>query len=86
MKIISETADTKMIQAPEVKSKLYENQRPVIVKKDAISPEINIMLYRDDERFCAMYIGIVKRAITKIRPTTFMAITTVSADNISISV
>ena len=39
------------MDAPDVKSKVYENHNPVTVNKDAVIPDINIILCSDDERF-----------------------------------
>ena len=75
-----------MIEAPEVISKLYESQSPHIVKNDDKILEINIILNSEFDSFCAMYIGIVKSAITKIKPTIFIATTTVKAESTKIRV
>jgi hypothetical protein len=43
-----------MIEAPEVRSYVYENHKPVKVKSVAMAPERNIMEKRELESFSAM--------------------------------
>mgnify|MGYP006935559866 CR=1 FL=1 len=51
-----------------------------------MAPERNIIENRELESFSAIYTGMVSIAMTRMSPTTLMAMTTVSAESISISV
>ena len=75
-----------MMEAPEVRLYVYENHNPPSVKSVAMAPERYIIEKRELESFSAMYTGMVSIAMTKMRPTTLMAMTTVSAESMSISV
>jgi hypothetical protein len=65
---------------------MYEIINPIIVNIDENSEESNIILAKLSESFSAIYIGMVRSAITKINPTTLIATTTVRAESIRISV
>lgn len=85
-KVPKEAAEISIIDAPDVRLYVYENHKPASVNTVAMIPEIIIMLSSEFESFSAMYTGMVSIAMTSMSPTTFMAITTVSADSIKIKV
>eukprot|EP00362_Geleiidae_sp_MMETSP1317_P000929 CAMPEP_0201285624 /NCGR_PEP_ID=MMETSP1317-20130820/113591_1 /ASSEMBLY_ACC=CAM_ASM_000770 /TAXON_ID=187299 /ORGANISM="Undescribed Undescribed, Strain Undescribed" /LENGTH=100 /DNA_ID=CAMNT_0047611269 /DNA_START=214 /DNA_END=516 /DNA_ORIENTATION=+ len=68
-----------IIEAPEVRLKVYESPSPIIIKVKHNTAEIIIIMDTDFAYFSEIYGGIVNRAITKIRPTAFIIMTTETA-------
>ena len=72
--------------APLVMSRQYEAISPRTVKSIEKSEDSIIIVLSEDDSFKAIKVGMVKSAITRIRPITFIAITIVKEDSMSMRV